>query len=257
MRWGKVALADQEWRNWCGNTTGMTKILAPGSWKWMPSCEQCSSLRAFGASSNACWSSSQRWTHNGQKLPLLLSKRPLHFWNWEPSQPSKVVQAITVGLALLKTKDTDQSLCQHNFTAALWWNYGPWNALWGLERLATTHKRFQTKQEQCSHDRDPAHCLRWKKVDCHFLLVLMRREEAVFCCLMFFYTRTLQQKIWDNKAMSENCPRQTLLLPLYCLLPAVPAQEVLLWSWVNHHCPNRNYWSHGSTERKKFMLLLI
>lgn len=44
---------------------------------------------------------------------------------------------------------------QHNFTAASWWNYSPWNALWGLERLATTQKRLQTKQEQCSHDRDP------------------------------------------------------------------------------------------------------
>lgn len=212
MRWGKVALADQEWRNWCGNTTGMTKILAPGSWKWMPSCEQCSSLRAFGASSNACWSSSQRWTHNGQKLPLLLSKRPLHFWNWEPSQPSKVVQAITVGLALLKTKDTDQSLCQHNFTAALWWNYGPWNALWGLERLATTHKRFQIKQEQCSHDRDPALSEMKKGRLSHFVGTYEKGGSSILLLDVLLHKNTptkdmrQQSHVWKLSTTDSSAP---------------------------------------------------
>lgn len=52
---------------------------------------------------------------------------------------------------------------QHNFTAASWWNYSPWNVLWGLERMATTHKRLQTKREQCSHDRDPGTLSEMKK----------------------------------------------------------------------------------------------
>lgn len=127
---------------------GWPKFL-PLSWKRTLSCDQCLSWRACW--SNACWSSSQRWARrpNAATAPLWDTTK---FLNWEPSQPSKIVQAITVGLALLTTKNMDQKFCQHNFTAALWWNHGPWNALWRVERLAASHNK---KKKPCPHDRGP------------------------------------------------------------------------------------------------------
>lgn len=154
--------------------------------------------------SSTCWSSSQRWTHDGQKLPLLFSEAPLNFWNWEPSQPSKVVQAITVSLALLTAKDTDQSLCQHNFAAALWWNYGPWNALWGLKRLATTHKRLQTKWEQCSRDRDPGTLFEIKKGRLSLFVGTYEKAGSSILLLMVLRPDVFLQKNTPTKDMRQQ-----------------------------------------------------
>lgn len=114
-----------------------------------------------------------RGEHNGQKLPLLLSETPLKFLNWEPSQLSKVVQAIPVGLALLTTKHMDHCA---STTSLL-----PWDEIMALEDWRDWLQPITKKRSHVHMTEAQAHCLRWKMVDCHLLLVLMRRQAAVFC----------------------------------------------------------------------------
>lgn len=88
-----------------------------------------------------------RGEHDGQKLPLLLSETPLKFLNWEPSQLSKVVQAIPVGLALLTTKHMDHCA---STTSLL-----PWDEIMVLEDWRDWLQPITKKKKPCSHDRGP------------------------------------------------------------------------------------------------------
>lgn len=235
---------------------GWPKFL-PLSWEWTPSCDQCRSLRA-------CWSrllclleqfsENTRWPE-APTAPLWDNTKFLKLGTQSAQQgcPSN-----HCWLSSTHSQRHGSVTVPAQCHCCLMMKLQPLKCPVWTGKM--THKRLQAKQEQCSHDRDPGTLSEMKKS--RLSLFVSTYEKAGSCwwwCsgLVVFYRRTLQQKIWDNKAMSENHPWQTLLLPLYCLLPAVAAQGVLLWSWVNHHCANRSYWSHGSTERKKYMLLLI
>lgn len=122
---------------------GWPKFL-PLSWEQTLSCDQCLSSRVCW--SNACWSSSQRWARwpEAATAPLWDTTKVSELGTQSaqqgcPSNPCWLSSAHNQGYG---------SLCQHNFTAALGWNYGPWR----LERLAATHNK---KKKPCSHDRGP------------------------------------------------------------------------------------------------------
>lgn len=133
----------------------------------------------LGAGSNACWSISQRWSHTVQELPPLFSGTALNFTQrWGSSQPSIVFSAFPVGLALLRAKDRDQSLSQQNFTTGLMMK------VWHLNCPLTGYKptRHSKEKESDVHmRRDPGRLSEMEKIGLHFLLVLVRRQAAVFC----------------------------------------------------------------------------
>lgn len=139
--------------------------------------------------------------------------------SWGPSQPSNVAWAIPVGLALLTAKDADQSLCQHNFTAGLTMKLGHLNCPTRTGETGYMPTRdFKENESNVHMRRDTGRSSEMEKIGFHFLLVLVRRQAAVFCCwwfpgLVVFYRWTLQQQAQNNKVMAENCPWHTLLLP--------------------------------------------
>lgn len=221
----------------------------------------------FGAGSDAWWSSSPRWRHNSQQLPPLLSGTALNCTHsWGPSRPSDVAWAIPAGLALLTAKGADQCLCPHNSAGGLTMELRPLNCPTRIGETGYKPTR-DSKEKESNVDmrRDTGRLSEVGKIGFHFLLVftfcwyLWERRQQYFAadCALAWWCST------DEHSNNRHKPTKLWLKitpdRLFCSLrlPAVPAQEVLLWSWVNHHCSNRNYWSHGSTERKIFMLLLI
>lgn len=193
--------------------------LLPLSWEWTPSCDQCLSLRA-------CWSRLlcllEQFSENTQwpEAPTAPLWDTLNSWNWEPSQPSKVVQDITVGLVLLTAKDMDQSLVPFDEITALKMPCEDWRD-W-------LHPIRDSKQNKSNvhMTETQAHCLRWKRVDCHFLLLFMRRQIAVFCwwwCsgLVVFYRRTRptkdmrqQSHVWKSPITDSSA--SSVLSPPSC-----------------------------------------
>lgn len=142
---------------------------------------------------------------------------------------------------------------------ALLWNYGTWTVPQGLERLATSPQETPKKRRAMFiWAETQAACLKWKY---RFSLFVGRCEKAGRSILLLTVPRpdVVLQMNTNNRHEPAKSWLQTAHDRLTCSLglPAVPWQEVLLWSWVNHHSPNRNYWCHGSTERKKNMLLHI
>lgn len=165
----------------------------------------------------------------------------------------------TFGLALLTAKDADQSLCHHNFADGLIMK------LWHLNRPTRageagykTKRDSKEKESNVHMSRDPGSL---SEMEYRFSLFVGRCEKAGRSILLLTVPRpdVVLQMNTNNRHEPAKSWLQTAHDRLACSLglPAVPWQEVLLWSWVNHHSPNRNYWCHGSTERKKNMLLHI
>lgn len=191
--WEKAVLANKEWRNGYGNTTGMTQLLDhlletdtfmwPRAFMWpMPNSkafrsrlqcllEQLSEMMTQwpGAPTAPLWDSTKLHSQLGTQLTqqCCLSKP---CW-----------------LTLLTVKDADQSLCQHSFAAGLMMKLWHLNCPTRIGDWLQAHKRLQRKGEQCSHEERPRQVV-WDGKD-RFSLFVGTCEKAGSSILLLMVPR--------------------------------------------------------------------
>jgi len=119
-----------------------------------------------------------------QELPLLLSgTAPNCRQSWGPTRCGGVACAVPAASALLTAKDVDQSLRPHNFTAGHTVKRGHLHCPTRIAETGYKPTKHSKEKESSVHTRrDPGRLSEMEKVGFHFLLVLVRRQAATFCC---------------------------------------------------------------------------